>query len=49
MGAMYILPNPGEKELPRWAQRHNEQQREQDKEHDPQADKRAQDNAGYKQ
>lgn len=48
MGAIYILPKPGERELPAWAKRHNDAQREQDKEYDPQADKLAQDNAGYK-
>lgn len=48
MGAIYILPKPGERELPEWAKRHNDEQQAQDREHDPQADKQSQDNWGYK-
>lgn len=48
MGEIYILPKKGERELPEWAQRHNEAQRKQIDEAQAEADKRAQDNWGYK-
>ena len=48
MGAIYILPKPGERELPSWAQRHNEQMRQEEEAKSAQDDKRSQENWGYK-
>jgi hypothetical protein len=50
MGAMYILPKPGEHEsdLPQWIQDHNREQHEAEQANRSQDDKRSQENWGYK-
>lgn len=48
MGEIYILPKKGERELPDWAKRWNEQVRQEEEAKHSEDDKRSQDNWGYK-